>query len=389
MSLRQRVVEAGLRLHDLLTVPLLALSLLADRSIQISPRQAVRLTTRMHRTTRRIPTGTSLRAHVAMAAKVLSVPPDVEGVVIEAGCWKGGTTANLSLVAELAGRELIVYDSFEGLPPATPGDIWAHEMHEGAYHGSLDEVRANVAAHGAIGRCTFRKGWFSDTLPGHTEPVVAAFVDVDHQASLHQCLLGLWPHLVDRGYLFIDEYVRLDFCAVFFSERWWRRYFDRPPPGLMGAGTGVPVGNVFIGPQRSDKPRRGHQSVAWTRKDFFGEWTYDPDDDVPTAPGAGGPGAAHGPDGWYLTEVPVDELADRMVAKSESTPEGRRRLREALAASEQTEAGKALLAAKVDEQLTTAEGTEAFTQALEDLAKTDEGRAKLEQALTEKQARPT
>ncbi|HLT27990.1 MAG TPA: TylF/MycF/NovP-related O-methyltransferase, partial [Zeimonas sp.] len=37
-------------------------------------------------------------------------------MLVEAGCFKGGSTAKLSLLAELAGRELVVFDSFEGLP---------------------------------------------------------------------------------------------------------------------------------------------------------------------------------------------------------------------------------------------------------------------------------
>ena len=208
---------------------------------------------------RHVETGTSARAHLVMAAKLLSVPPDVKGVIVEAGSWKGGTTANLSIIADLVGRDLIVYDSFEGLPAPADGDRWASQFGEGAFRGELDEVRANVAAHGVIERCEFRKGWFSETMPGHREPIVAAFVDVDRQSSMHECLLGLWPHLVDRGYLFIDEYIRLDYCAVFFSERYWRTYFDRPPPGLLGAGTGVAVGQVFPGPARAPAP-------SWTRR---------------------------------------------------------------------------------------------------------------------------
>ena len=38
----------------------------------------------------------------------------------------GGSTANLSLACEIAGRELIVYDSFEGLPSPDPGDKYGN-----------------------------------------------------------------------------------------------------------------------------------------------------------------------------------------------------------------------------------------------------------------------
>ena len=62
-------------------------------------------------------------------------------------------------------------------------------------------------------RCTFRKGWFSETLPYHSEPVVLCFLDVDFQASLHDCVTNLWPHLTDRGYLFVDEYPPFSLAA--------------------------------------------------------------------------------------------------------------------------------------------------------------------------------
>ena len=32
-----------------------------------------------------------------------------------------------------------------------------------------------------------------------------AFLDVDYQASLDDCIRELWPHLTDHGYVFIDE----------------------------------------------------------------------------------------------------------------------------------------------------------------------------------------
>lgn len=324
--------------YERASVPVLAVFLLHDRrfhpSYGLTWRRKLRLAAQMRRTCRAVPTGTSYRAHLAMAAKIFEVPPRVRGAIVEAGCWKGGTTANLSLVADIVGRDLIVYDSFEGLPAPAAGDRWAHPMGEGAFRGDLEEVRANVARHGVIERCEFRKGWFSDTLGDHTEPLVAAFVDVDHQAGLHQCVLGLWPHLVDRGYMFIDEYVRLDYCALFFSERFWRTYFDRPPPGLMGAGTGVAVGQHFLGPYRSKPPIQEPSSVAWTRKDFYAEWDYVPDE----APGPslpGGPGAAHGSDGWTTTTVPADVHARAsFAALLDDSPEARQRMADNLAHDE-------------------------------------------------------
>ena len=299
----------------------------------------------MRRTTRNVKTGTSFRAHVAMAAKILSIPSDEPGVIVEAGCWKGGTSANLSLVAEIVGRDLIIYDSFEGLPPPSEGDRWAHGFGEGLFKGELEEVRENITRWGEVERCQFRKGWFSDTMSSHTEPIVFVFADVDHQASMHQCLLGLWPHLADDGYFFIDEYTRLDYCALFFSERFWRLYFDRPPPGLMGTGTGVAVGQYFVGPYRTRSPLQAPESIGWTRKDFYSEWDYRPDDEPEMPLLGGGPGARSGRDGWTTTTVSTEDQARRKLAeviardpeqarrfedRLVNTEEGRRKLAEAM-----------------------------------------------------------
>jgi O-methyltransferase len=343
--------------YELLSLPFLAVFLFFDRGIHkgygVTLRRALSLAYRMRRTTRRVETGMSFRAHLAMAAKILSIPPDVDGVIVEAGCWKGGTTANLSIVADIVGRDLIVYDSFEGLPPAGEGDHWASPLGEGAFRGELEEVGQNVARHGVIERCQFRKGWFSDTVAGHTEPIVAAFLDVDHQASMHQCLLGLWPHLVDSGYVFIDEYTRLDYCAVFFSEHFWRTYFDRPPPGLMGAGTGIALGQYFLGPYRSTPPIQEPQSVGWTRKDFYAQWDYSPPE-APATPLPGGPGAAQGREGWVTTTVSTQEHTQaKLTQLYRTSPEARTRLEDKLT---NTEEGRRLLAERLAARAATTDG---------------------------------
>ena len=82
----------------------------------------ITLAWRMFRNTKHIPTGVSYKAHLAMAGKVLEISPDIEGVIVECGCWQGGTTANLSLVCDIVDRQLVVYDSFEGLPSPNTGD---------------------------------------------------------------------------------------------------------------------------------------------------------------------------------------------------------------------------------------------------------------------------
>lgn len=281
----KRAMRFGARLRrfvETVMFPLTVYSLLNDRMIRSEygltwPRKFA-LARKMRRNCRSLAAGSPFQSHLVMAVKILQIPPEVAGVVVECGSFKGGSTADLSLVCDVVGRDLVVYDSFEGLPEARPGDAYADPSWAGWFRGDLDEVKANVARLGAIDRCIFRKGWFADTLPQHTEPIVACFIDVDYQASLVECILNLWPHLVPTGYVFMDEYARLDYCALFYSEKFWRKYFRRRPPGLIGIGSGVPVGNYFLGPMMTQPPQQGPVSVAFTRKDFNGYWSYYPPD---------------------------------------------------------------------------------------------------------------
>lgn len=226
----------------------------------------------------RISSGTSYKSHLAMALKILETAPDVPGDLIECGTWKGVSAANLSLVCKIVGRKLWVYDSFEGLPAGEVGDREAKHYNKGDFCGTLEEVKLNIKRYGAIECCEFVKGWFSDTLPDLDRPVLLAFIDVDLEASLETCVRYIWPNLVDTGYVFIDEFGQTDYCALFYSEKYWQQYFDRTPPGLIGAGIGLALGEYYIGPwsDRELHPMHHANAAAYTRKDMSGYWAYYP-----------------------------------------------------------------------------------------------------------------
>ena len=207
----------------------------------------LRLLAMMIRNNVRVPSASNFIGHVLMAAEILNVPPDSPGVIVECGCYKGGSTVNLSLVAATCGRRLHVFDSFEGLPEPDAGDTGHVVMAErlvrtyepGAYAGTLDEVRNNVQRFGALALCTFHQGLFSDTLPTFDEPVVFAYLDVDLATSEKTCLRHLWPQLVPGAFVFTDEAHHLEIAELFFDRRWWNDELHTPPPGLVGAGSGL------------------------------------------------------------------------------------------------------------------------------------------------------
>jgi hypothetical protein len=86
----------------------------------------------------------------------------------------------------------------------------------------------------------------------------------------------VWPNLVESGYVFIDEFQNLDYCALFYSEWYWQTHFGRTPPGLLGAGTGLALGEFYIGPfaEVTDHPLQHANAAAYTRKNWSGYWNF-------------------------------------------------------------------------------------------------------------------
>ncbi len=267
-------------LYELLLAPFAILSIVSSSKIHptyhFGVLRAINIGFRFYLNRLRIPTATNPKVHLAMALKLLELPPEEEGIVVECGTWKGGTAVNLSLICEMTGRRLFVFDSFRGLPSSSPLDREGGAYRAGDYCGTLNEVKVNLQRWGAYSSCVLIEGWFEDTLPHLNEHVVLAYVDVDLEFSLHTCVLHIWKHLTTAGHLFIDEAVGLDYCALFFSERWWKKYFDRTPPGLIGAGTGLPLGNFYIGPysERSAHPLQHAGTGAYTSKHLSGHWPH-------------------------------------------------------------------------------------------------------------------
>ena len=227
---------------------------------------------RMYRTTRRIQSLTSYKAHLAMGGEAARYPPE------DAEVWAGWSWAaclrtagkSVPLVCEIVGRELVVYDSFEGLPAPDPGRV--REPFRGERH-SRRRPRAGGEGERTAARrhrrCSFVKGIFADTLPHARASRWSSASRRSLQGRLFSVsVINLWAHLTEKGYVFIDEYVFTDYCALFYSERYWRENFDATPPGLLGAGTGVGVGSYYLGPwsERGDTPAESRQCRLYAKR---------------------------------------------------------------------------------------------------------------------------
>ena len=195
---------------------------------------------------------------LVMAEALLSL--DIPGDVVECGCFTGGSTSKLSIVANIVGRRLHVFDSFEGLPEVDEYNF--RDLHArrsvafmtpwtaGRYSaGGVEVVKANVARYGEVGVCTFVKGWLKDTLVAeHLPPAVAmAFTDVDIPSSARDCLFGLWPRLSDGGIYFSHDVAFIKVAQVLMDSHVWREVFQEPTPILFGAGWGLGDASPALG----------------------------------------------------------------------------------------------------------------------------------------------
>jgi O-methyltransferase len=157
---------------------------------------------------------------------ILRAPRNNDGVVIEAGCFKGISSAKFSIAAALAGKTFIVCDSFEGLPdndePHDKG-IYGRPLifNEGDYAASLEDVRASISSFGEPDVCEFIKGWFDETLPGFSRPISAVYLDVDLVSSTKTCLKYFWPMLESGGVIYSqDGHIPL-VIDLFSDEKFW------------------------------------------------------------------------------------------------------------------------------------------------------------------------
>jgi O-methyltransferase len=147
---------------------------------------------------------------------------NVEGCVVECGVWRGGMSAGL---AEVLGprRHYFLFDSFEGLPPATAEDghqarAWQQDTRSPTY---FDNCRAPVEfAEQAMQlsgarNYTIVKGWFHETLPTFSPPAPIAILRLDgdwYQSTL-VALESLFWHLAPDGIVIMDDYYAWDGCS--------------------------------------------------------------------------------------------------------------------------------------------------------------------------------
>lgn len=217
------------------------LSLLADRKLPASIYQRLGIIKQLYVVSSNVDSAHTQEEILEFIKAILSLPKHLHGVIVEAGCYKGSSTAKFSLAVKLVEKELVVFDSFQGIPEN-------HELHDksifgglvgfkrGAYCGTLDEVKNNVTRYGKIQCCRFIPGWFEETLPQFKEPVSAVYIDVDLASSTRTCLKYLYPLLETGGVLYSQDGHLPLVLEVFNDDNFWLQEVRMKKPDIIGLG---------------------------------------------------------------------------------------------------------------------------------------------------------
>lgn len=132
----------------------------------------------------------------------------VMGDTVEFGCYVGTTSVHLAKFLENTGRELWLYDSFEGLPEKSAEDRSpaGEQFIAGELHATKKQLIRNLQrAHVPMPRII--KGWFNDVTPQQVPTKIAfAFLDGDYYASVLDPLKLIWPRLAPGATIIVDDY---------------------------------------------------------------------------------------------------------------------------------------------------------------------------------------
>ncbi len=174
---------------------------------------------------------------------------NVPGDMVECGVWRGGSSMMIALTLKALGdtsRDIYLYDTYAGMTRPESVDVrsqdgmeqisrWQAFERDGYNewaHASLDEVRANMRATGyPEDKLHFVEGEVETTIPAAApEQISLLRLDTDwYRSTLHE-LNHLYPKLVRRGALIIDDY-----GAYEGSRKATDEYFaERPNPIFLG-----------------------------------------------------------------------------------------------------------------------------------------------------------
>lgn len=152
------------------------------------------------------------------------VKHNIAGDIVECGVWRGGSCMMAIFQLQRLGdtsRKVYLYDTFKGMPVPTEADVrhdgqriadrWETQKegdHNAWDYASFEDVKHNVQSTGyPESHIHYVQGRVEDTIPAQLPGAIALLrLDTDWYESTKHELIHLYPLLVSRGVLIIDDY---------------------------------------------------------------------------------------------------------------------------------------------------------------------------------------
>jgi len=161
-------------------------------------------------------TGTE-RTHALIRAVRYIVHCGIPGDFVECGVWKGGSVMAMALTLlqlNTQDRDLYLFDTFQGM--TAPGDRDVDYRGQSA-RALIDQVRCIASKEEAVGvvtgtgydpsRIHVIKGPVEETIPSQApESISLLRLDTDWHDSTRHELVHLFPRVVPRGVIILDDY---------------------------------------------------------------------------------------------------------------------------------------------------------------------------------------
>lgn len=163
---------------------------------------------------------------------------NIPGDFIECGVWRGGSSMLVGKMLKDRGvtnRKLYLYDTFEGMSEPTENDKdFKGEAADKLMKENIDnkettvwcladinDVKQNMSLTGyPVENIEYIKGKVEDTIPIHMpdQSIALLRLDTDWYDSTKHELIHLYPKLIDKGVLIIDDYGHWEGCRKAVDE---------------------------------------------------------------------------------------------------------------------------------------------------------------------------
>jgi len=144
-------------------------------------------------------------------ANSLNLPGDI----VECGVWNGGSAAIMGLSNQVHARNhmnrmIWLFDSFQGLPPATEkdGNLERENYFVGWNKGDVANVRQAFRKLGvSLDHVKIIPGWFDSTLrTAAVNNIAVLHIDADWYESVKLALDVFYDKVVPGGYIVLNDY---------------------------------------------------------------------------------------------------------------------------------------------------------------------------------------